>query len=136
MRLSGMPLTSRGLRERSRLLGGILAALGASACIGAADAPAPAGVAPFVDAARATLERNHDGIARFAFTSARCRADRGVVLMFEQHGLLGSEGAAFALSGSPAADAGAWGGGFGVADVANDPEIRLFLQSGSEVPCR
>ena len=83
--------------------------------------PAPASVADYIDAARLSLEQHFEGSGRpiFSFQSARCRADGGVVLLFEQRGSDGANGTAFALSGRPSGDAGAWAGGFAPVDPAS-----------------
>jgi len=103
-------------------------------CTQTPDASPPDSVAPFVDAAREALRREDDRHRDFAFRSARCREDGGVVLLFEQYGAA-SEGLAVALSGAPAADPGVWAGGFASIDPATDPEIRAFFEARREVRC-
>lgn len=99
--------------------------------------PAPASVADYIDAARLSLEQHFEGSGRpiFSFQSARCRADGGAVLLFEQHGSDGAHGTAFALSGRPSSDPGAWAGGFASVDPASDPEIAAFFSDGMELSC-
>jgi hypothetical protein len=91
----------------------------------------------YVEGGRASLEQNQDGLIRsqFVFQEARCREGGGLVLLFDQRGLFGSEGLAFAISGNPSGDPGAWGGGFAGSDT--DAEIEYFFRAGGgEIPCR
>lgn len=99
--------------------------------------PAPSSVAGYLGAARLSLEQHFDGPGRpnFSFRSARCRADGGVVLLFEQLRGDGAQGIAFALSDRPSRDPGAWAGGFAPVDPAFDPEITAFFRDGMEVSC-
>lgn len=118
-----------------------LALLAAVAALVACSGPAPiapGAAAPYIGAARTSLESNHDGAMTptFTFHSARCREDGGLVLLFEQRGGLGSEGLAFALAGTPSADAGVWAGGFAPTDADSDPEIVVFFAEASEVACK
>lgn len=118
------------------VLAAVLSA-GAIACSNAPGVAVPPGLAPFVDAARRSLERESDGLPfrSFRFLAARCSDDGGLVLLFEQTSPFGSDGMAFALSGSPRADAGGWAGGFAPIDPVTDPEIRFFFAERREVPC-
>jgi hypothetical protein len=99
------------------------------------DAPMPARVAPYLADARASLFREAVGILplHLRFASARCRADGGALLVFEQwqppyvgvrHGYVMS--ATWPPNG--------WDGRTGMEDLAGDPEIAAFLGS-SEVSC-
>jgi hypothetical protein len=99
------------------------------------DAAVPARVAPYLADARASLLREAVGTLplHLRFTAARCRADCGALLAFEQwqrpyldvrYGYVMS--AAWPPNG--------WSGGTGMEDLAGDPEIAAFLGS-SEVSC-
>ena len=118
-----------------------LALLAAVAALVACSGPAPiarGAAAPYIGAARTSLERNHDGplTPTFTFHSARCREDGGLVLLFEQRAGSVSEGPAFALARDPSTDAGAWSGGFAPTDADSDPEITAFFAEAPEVPCQ
>lgn len=94
-------------------------------------------MADCIDAARLSLEVHFEASDRptFSFQSARCRADGGVVLLFKQRGRDSADGTAFALSGRPSSDPGAWAGGFAPVDPASDPEIMAFFRDGMEMAC-
>lgn len=99
------------------------------------DARAPDHVAPFVGDARARLLDELDDLlpAHLRFVAARCRADGGAVLAFEQREppYLGVR-FAYAMSGTWPPTG--WGGGIGLEQLERDPEIAAFLLPG-EVPC-
>lgn len=107
-----------------------------AACVGMTPGSVPAGFADEVDAARRSLEANWDGPPpmTFTFVSVRCRADGGLLVLFQQQGL-GREGLAVAMQG-PGALPDAWAGGFAPVDPATDPEIVHFFSEASEVACR
>ncbi len=99
------------------------------------DTPVPGRVAPYLVDARASLLSEAVGMLpiHLRFASARCRADRGELLVFEQwqppyvgvgHGYVMS--ATWPPNG--------WSGGTGMEDLAGDPETAAFLGS-SEVSC-
>lgn len=100
------------------------------------DAPAPARIAPYVADARTSVRDNTFGfplLLHLRFAGARCRGDGGVLLWFEQwQPPYVATRYAYAMSGRwpPLA----WAGGIDVVDLADDPEIALFLGS-DEVPC-
>jgi hypothetical protein len=96
----------------------------------------PSGLQDEVDSARRSLEVLWDGPppVSFAYVGARCRADGGVLLTFEQRGVIGSEGLAIAMRG-PAAAVDDWGGGFAPIDPRTDPEILAFFSLAPEVAC-
>lgn len=98
---------------------------------------APASLADYVEGARASLQQHWEGSNHpsFAFTSARCRSDGGVVLLFEQRAGDGAVGTAFALSSRPSGDPDAWAGGFAPVNPETDPEITAFFGEGMEVSC-
>jgi hypothetical protein len=100
------------------------------------DAPAPARIAPHVADARASV---WGAAFRFPlplhlrFVGARCRADGGEVLVFEQWEppyLMVRYGYAMTGRWPPLG----WSGGSNWDDLADDPEIAQFLGS-EEVPC-
>lgn len=100
------------------------------------DEPVPEWLRDHVGDARATVSRAWPGIVprHLRLAAARCRDDGGVVLVFEETGLL-ARGYAFALTGfwPPAA----WDGGLGFPDlqsVLHEPVIVSFLGS-REVDC-
>jgi hypothetical protein len=97
--------------------------------------PIPDGTWPYVDAARVSLEQNQDRLfhSQFVFHEVRCRPDGGVVVIFDQRGFFGSDGLAFAMSGTPSSDPGRWAGGYAPVDPDTDQEIRAFLGT-HEVP--
>ncbi|HEY7115500.1 MAG TPA: hypothetical protein VH475_02880 [Tepidisphaeraceae bacterium] len=101
----------------------------------AAQPPVPDRMWPYVDAARVSLEQNQDGLfrSRFVFHEVRCRLDGGLVVIFDQRGFFGSDGLAFAISGSPSSDPGSWAGGYAATDPNTNEEIRAFLGK-HEVP--
>lgn len=101
------------------------------------DAAAPAQIAPYVEDARANLRANIGKLAippYLRFVEARCRADGGVMLVFEQWAPpYLTVPYAYVLSGRwPVLGWGA--GGANQDDLANDPEVAPFFGS-SEVPC-
>jgi hypothetical protein len=83
------------------------------------------------------LEREADGypLRSFHFVAARCTDDGGLILLFEQTNPFGTDGLAFALSGSPQAGEMGWAGGFAPIDPATNTEISYFLAERREVPC-
>lgn len=99
------------------------------------DAPAPAHLGPYVAAARARLLGELDDLlpAHLRFVAARCRADGGALLVFEQREppFLGVR-YSYVMSGTWPPTG--WGGGVGMDDLEGDPEIAAFLTFG-EVPC-
>ena len=119
----------------------MVASLAASGCVFGADAVPPDSVAPYVEGARASLTMHQEGLipSRFWFRLARCRADGGMVVVFEEVGLGGSEGLAMAMGARgvvPRGQPDAWGGGgFGLIDPRTDPEIAHFFAEIPEVPC-
>ena len=100
------------------------------------DAPAPPVLAPYVGDARASVRQNIEGLlpAHLRYIGARCRADGGAVILFEQwQPPYVDVRYAYAMAGSlPTL---AWSGGTGWEDLAEDPEIAAFLGS-TEVACR
>ena len=112
-----------------------VAAMSVAGCGAVTDAPVPASVAPFLESARAELlAQSDDPLDAFAFRSARCRADGGLVLVFDRLRGGGRVGYGFTMSGAPAAEPTGWGGGFGRGELGDDPEVVAFL-AGDEVPC-
>jgi hypothetical protein len=99
------------------------------------DAPAPAHIAPYVDDGRASLHREAVRLLplQLRLASARCRADGGALLVFEQWELpyLGFR-YGYVMSGTWPPEG--WGGGVGMEDLSADPEIAAFM-GADEVPC-
>jgi hypothetical protein len=99
------------------------------------DALAPAELAPYVDDARSSVGQNIEGLlpVHLRFTHARCRADGGSVLIFEQWQppYLGVR-YAYAMAGDSPPNS--WGGGTGFEDLTSDSEIAYFMGS-NEVDC-
>lgn len=114
----------------------LVAALLAACSSPVGDADVPRGMGERVESARRSLRSNEDGPFRstFAFRAARCRADGGLLLVFEQASVAGRT-SAFAMQG-PAANAESWAGGLGVRDIDNEPEIVAFFADVPEVSCR
>ena len=107
-----------------------------AACAG--DAPIPAAYEAKVEGARASLEQNWDGLPQpiFRFLSIRCRADGGILVVFEERGGRHSGASAVAMQGPRAADGpGSWAGGFGLRDIDADSEIRAFFVESPEAAC-
>lgn len=98
------------------------------------DAPAPARIAPYVDAGRDDLRANIDGLPpHLRFVEARCRADGGVMLIYEQWAPpYLTVPYAYVMSGRWPPQG--WAGGANSHDLARDPEVAAFFGS-SEVPC-
>ena len=99
------------------------------------DAPAPARIASYVEAGRSDLRGNIDGLPpHLRFVAARCRADGGVMLVFEQWAppyLVVPY--AYVMSGHWPPLQG-WSGGANWHDLADDPEVAAFFGS-SEIAC-
>jgi hypothetical protein len=96
----------------------------------------PSGLQDEVESARRSLKENWERPVpvSFAFVAARCRADGGLLLTFEQRGVIGSEGLAIAMRG-PTGAVDDWGGGFAPIDPRTDPEILAFFSLAPEVAC-
>ncbi len=120
----------------SLILGAIAVATIAVPPIVLRDEPAPDRIAPYVDIGRADLRANI-GIAalphHLRFIEARCRADGGAMLVYEQWAPPYLTVAyAYVMSGHwPPTD---WAGGANSHDLADDPEVLAFFGS-SEIPC-
>jgi hypothetical protein len=99
------------------------------------DAPVPGRVAPYLADARASLLREAVGILppHLRFTAARCRADGGALLVFEQWKPPNVD-VRYGYVMSTTLPPNGWSGGTGMKDLAGDPEIAAFLAS-SEVSC-
>jgi hypothetical protein len=117
----------------------LLAALLAAGCVGIAapaptDAAIPAAYRDAVESARQSLRVHEDwpGRSTFAVRAVRCRADGGLVVVFDQHGLRGPH--AIALRGPDAAP-DSWAGALGIADLEHDPEIEHFFSQSPEASC-
>jgi hypothetical protein len=116
-----------------RRLGVLLIPMLLVACsFGTQNAAIPAGMAE-VESARRSLIQNEETPIRssFSFRSARCRADGGLLLIFDVRHLYG-HGVALARQG-PGAEH--WVGGWGVMDLESDPEIIHFFSEQPEVAC-
>jgi hypothetical protein len=120
------------VRGAARLTALALATLVAGC--GPAEAPIPPRFEATVAGARASLADNWDRPEppSFAFNQIRCRADGGLLVVFDQYQLGNRQGYAIALQGPGASG---WGGGYGVADVGSDPEVRGFFSEQPEVSC-
>ena len=70
----------------------------------------------------------------FAFVAIRCRADGGLLVLFDQRGFA-ADGLAMAMRGPGAGGDDAWAGGFAPVDPATDPEIEHFFGEAPEVAC-
>ena len=118
------------------LVSALTVALILVACATAPDAEMPADLIDEVESARTSLEQNEDGPIRssFSFRALRCRADGGLLVVFEQASIL-RRSLAYAMHG-PDAGADNWAGGFRVDDLETDFEIRHFFSEAPEVPCR
>ena len=99
------------------------------------DEPVSARVAPYLADARASLFREAVRILplHLRFVAARCRADGGTVLVFEQWEPP-YVGVRYGYIMSGAWPPTGWGGGTGSEDLADDSEIAAFLGS-NEVSC-
>lgn len=104
------------------------------ACAGGDLAPIPPGLEDKVASARDSVADNWDGFGRpwFAFVEARCRADRGLVVVFAERGLGADGDFAYAMQGGGAV---AWGGGIGIDDPRSDEEVVRFFSEAPEVAC-
>lgn len=123
-------------RRSTRIALTLLVSASIQGCAG--DAPVPAAYRAKVDGARASLEGNWDGlpVPIFRFASITCRADGGILVVFEERGGRHSGAFAFAMQGPGAGDGpGAWAGGYGVTDLATEVEIRFFFDESPEAPC-
>jgi len=131
------------MRRAGRVLGAV--SLGLVAVMAAAvvlppvvwpDATAPARLTPYIADARASLFGHMTRLSvplHLRFTGARCRQDGGVLFLFEQFEPPHLETRhAFTISGRWPPQG--WGGGFGLTDLADDPEITAFPGS-DEIPC-
>ena len=115
----------------------LLTAFLAVGCAIAVNRPVPDGYETSVESARSSLIFEWEGAVTptFAFEAIRCRADGGLVILFDQVGMLGSDGLAVAMSGRPDAGPGDWAGGFAAVDPEKDAEIAAFFAEDAEVPC-
>lgn len=131
-------MESKAIRRRARNWLAVFPALLAivSACSGVSGV-VPPGLEDEVAAAGRSLESHWDNgpiAPTFTFVAVRCRADGGLLVLFNQRGL-GSDGLAMAMQG-PDALPEHWSGGFAPVDPVNDPEIEHFFSDAPEVPCR
>lgn len=131
-------MQSKVIRRRARSRPAIVPALLAiaSACSGVSGV-VPPGLDGEVAAARQSLESHWDNgplPPTFTFVAVRCRADGGLLVLFDQRGF-GSDGLAIAMQG-PDALPEHRSGGFAPVDPATDPEIAHFFNEAPEVPCR
>lgn len=112
----------------------LLLLLLAACALPVADAAIPSGMADEVESARQALRLQEDGPrSNFGFRALRCRADGGLLVVFERSGVLGGS-LAYAMQG-PGAGPDNWAGGLRVHDLEGDPEIRLFFAESPEVAC-
>lgn len=107
--------------------------LGCAAAV--VDGEVAPGTAEAVELARHALIRNEEGLirSRFGLRDVRCRADGGLLVVFEQANLV-RRSHAFAMQG-PGADPENWAGGYGVDDVDTDSEVLYFFSESPEVAC-
>ncbi len=121
----------------SAILAAIVVAMIALPPIVLRDEPAPDRIAPYVDVGRDNLRGNIDDHAlppHLRFIGARCRADGGVMLVYEQWAPpYLTVPYAFVMSGHWPPQEG-WSGGVNWHDLADDPEVVAFFGS-SEIPC-
>lgn len=116
---------------------GVALGVAVAACQGG-DRSIPAGFEADVASARRSLELHWDSTPAspaFVFVAVRCRADGGLLVLFDQRGLTG-DGLAVAMRGPGAGGDWAWAGGFAPVDPATDPEIAGFFGASPEVACR
>lgn len=126
----------RRQRVRWRALA-LVGAIVVVACQGG-DRSIPAGFEADVASARRSLELHWDSTPAspsFVFVAVRCRADGGLLVLFDQRGIAG-DGVAVAMRGPGTGGDGAWAGGFAPVDPATDAEIVHFFGESPEVACR
>ena len=90
---------------------------------------------PFIESGRNSLRAREDGLPRstFSFHQARCRADGGLLVIFEQS-RLGHRTFAYVMGG-PGKSEGSWAGGLQVPRLDGDPEIDHFFSISPEAEC-
>jgi hypothetical protein len=122
-------------RARVVVTAGLLVAATA-ACQGAGQT-VPVGFEADVASARRSLELHWDSTPAapsFVFEAVRCRADGGLLVLFDQRGFA-ADGLAMAMRGPGVSGDDAWAGGFAPVDPATDPEIAHFFGEAPEVAC-
>jgi len=123
-------------RHRAVLRVSIALALSLSGCGGSLAGIVPLGFEERIELARQSLVGNWDNgpiPPTFTFRQLRCRADGGLLVLFQQQGF-GDDGTAFAMQGGGAL-ANAWAGGFAPIDPVNDREIVAFFREKPEAVC-
>jgi hypothetical protein len=127
------------IRRGARLVAAIALTLSVTVSCARTLGVIPSGLQGEIENARRSLEENWERPVpvSFTFVGTRCRADGGLLLTFEQRGVIGSEGLAIAMRGPTAVVDGweAWGGGFAPIDPRTHPEVLAFFSSAPEVPC-
>ena len=124
--------------RRARVLVAASLLVAATAACQGAGPTVPAGFEGDVASARRSLELHWDSTPAapsFVFEAVRCRADGGLLILFDQRGFA-ADGQAMAMRGPGVGGDDAWAGGFAPVDPATDPEIKHFFSEQPEIACR